>query len=792
MQSGRRQSPRSHPQVRPSMKRHCFLLVTALAVALSVAAQSPAPASGPAPRFDSWKIIGPGGGGTTISPAISPLDPNLIVEHSDMTGAYITHDGGQSWRMFNLRSGLETFAFDPSNPRRIYAGGAALWRSDDTGQTWSMLFPDPARKTVEHQNGDHSVYSLTSEDENFVKGDKISQIVVDPKDSNTVHVAYWDPTVEGTTLMLTKDGGKTFHQEHDFLGDTLLLLTYVGGDRVAVGVHGIYRGHAETAKAIGGAGETVASAGASAEPGGIAIYATTSSGQLFVSEDAGADWQDRSPALGQGGGQFGALAVAATNGQIAYVGFRGLTMGERPEDAYNGIAKTVDAGKNWTIVFRESNKPAANLSGSWIEQRADSSTFEGSKSIIFDAPYSLSVSPTNPEICYATDLFRTYRTLDGGKTWAQVNSTHTADNRWTTRGLDVTTSYGIQFDPFDPKHIFIDYTDIGAFQSYNGGQSWESATTGIQDEWRNTTYWLDFDPAVKGLMWGAFSYIHDLPRPKMWRHKEISEYTGGIAVSTDGGKHWAPSGTGTDETAFTHILVDPVSPVGQRYLYASAFGIGVYKSKDNGKTWELKNIGIAERSPYAWRIIRANDGVLYLIIARGNEGRAGTTGGGGAVYKSIDEAEHWKPVNLPGGVNGPTGLAIDPRNSRHMYLSAWGQEHADIDVGGGVYETTDGGWSWKLSFGKSQHVYDVTIDPKSPDTLYICGFDAAAYRTTDAGLHWDRIRGYNFKWGHRVIIDPEDPSKIYITTFGGSVWHGPAAGDPKATEDILTPVPIAQ
>jgi hypothetical protein len=86
----------------------------------------------------------------------------------------------------------------------------------------------------------------------------------------------------------------------------------------------------------------------------------------------------------------------------------------------------------------------------------------------------------------------------------------------------------------------------------------------------------------------------------------------------------------------------------------------------------------------------------------------------------------------------------------------------------------------------------VTIDPKAPDTLYICGFDAAAYRSTDAGAHWTHIPGYNFKWGHRVIVDPNDASKIFITTFGGGVWHGPAAGDPGATEDLVTPVAAAQ
>ena len=41
---------------------------------------------GPAPRFDAWRIIGPGGGGTMIAPTISPHDSNIVIEHCDMTG----------------------------------------------------------------------------------------------------------------------------------------------------------------------------------------------------------------------------------------------------------------------------------------------------------------------------------------------------------------------------------------------------------------------------------------------------------------------------------------------------------------------------------------------------------------------------------------------------------------------------------------------------------------------------------------------------------------------------------
>src|ERR1035438_5423720 len=128
--------------------------------AIALAATKP----GPAPRFDPWTIVGPGGGGTMIAPTISPHDPRIVVEHCDMTGAYITLDGAQSWRMFNLRTVVETLAFDSRNPRVIYAGNAALWRSADTGRTWSMVFPDPTKNTVEHQNGDHAEYSLTTGD----------------------------------------------------------------------------------------------------------------------------------------------------------------------------------------------------------------------------------------------------------------------------------------------------------------------------------------------------------------------------------------------------------------------------------------------------------------------------------------------------------------------------------------------------------------------------------------------------------------------------------------------------
>jgi photosystem II stability/assembly factor-like uncharacterized protein len=237
--------------------------------------------------------------------------------------------------------------------------------------------------------------------------------------------------------------------------------------------------------------------------------------------------------------------------------------------------------------------------------------------------------------------------------------------------------------------------------------------------------------------------------------------------------------------ATTHVLVDPTSPKGRRTLYATGFGRGVHKSVDGGATWVAKNTGIEQPQPFAWRITRAGDGTLYLVVARRSErGEIGDERDG-ALYRSTDGAEGWTRLTLPTGTNGPNGLAVDPKDPRRLYLAAWGRATPGGDTGGGIFVSSDAGVRWKPVLPAYQHVYDVTIDPRDPSVLYASGFDQSAFRSTDRGETWTRIRGFNFKWGQRVIPDPRDPAKIYVTTYGGGVWHGPALGDPQAAEDVV-------
>jgi photosystem II stability/assembly factor-like uncharacterized protein len=810
------------------MKRSSIGLLTlstcAAAAVLAATAGSDIGPTRPA-RHDAWHVIGPGGGGTMRRPAISPHDPEVVILGCDMTGAYLTHDGGASWRMVNFGSVPTAFAFDPAQPSTVYAGASAVYRSDDSGRTWRMVLPNPARNTVVRSIGDHGDRVLFTEDPAYPGSGRsvtIHAITVDEDDPARVYVAASaaDSPVPGTpaspTLLLgSTDGGRTWARATAFASERFFALHAGsrGGDPGvrAIGETGVYLGAFGVWQHYPAPGDgrfTSGSFGRDPRSRVVFAYATLplTSGPIGIaggvqeSEDGGRTWRTangslltavreivRGEAWGPAKGSRPSLGPVAASSRfplVACVGLRGIRLTGRGDDLFNGIAKTTDGGRTWSVVHAESDRPSANLGPSWIEARAA----EDGHSVWFDAPYDLAVAPADPDVAFATDLFRTYRTVDGGRSWAQVNSERRGDDRWTTRGLDVTTTYAVQFDPHEPKRVFIAYTDIGLFRSEDGGETWTGSSTGIPTRWRNTAYWLAFDPDVKDLVFGGFSGTHDLPRPKMWRRTDPARFRGGVAVSTDGGRCWTVSNAGMEESAITHVLLDPRSPKGSRTLYAAAFGRGVYKSTDNGRSWSLKNAGLApdpRNQPFAWRLTLAPDGTLYLVVARRSErGRIGDRDDG-ALYRSTDGAGRWQPVPLPGGTNGPNALTVDPDDPRRLYLSAWGVTHPDGDTGGGIFLSTDAGATWRNVLPEAQHVYDVTVDPRDPRLLYACGFDQAAFRSTDRGETWARIQGFNFKWGQRVVPDPADASKIYVTTFGGSVWHGPALGDPSAIEDVV-------
>ncbi|HSU58645.1 MAG TPA: hypothetical protein VLI55_04970 [Bryobacteraceae bacterium] len=726
-------------------------------------------------RPGDFQIIGPGGGGAMFNPTVSPHDENTVLVSCDMTGAYITHDGGRSWRMFNLRGTVRFFAFDPVNPKTLYAYVTGLWRSTDDGETWNLVYPKPSAVRGIRMNSDHADETIVADPDPL---GRIATFAIDPADSKILYAAAGRD--KSTALYVSRDFGASWQQESTLPEAPLRMwidphsppqarsLYLVGPHKVVIknstGLHDF--------PAPGTARITDATAGFNSQAAPV-IY-VISNEQAFVSSDEGKSWQ-QSRLPGESA-SVRAVATSLRHPEIAYLSYHHLNLhGKR----WFGVAKTEDAGSTWKLVWQESETAAPNIHDAWITARLGPAWAEN--------PLMLGVADQNPNLCYGTDFGRTMQTVDGGANWKAVYSREVSSGMWTTTGLDVTTNYGIHFDPFDTNRQFITYTDIGLFRSEDGGKSWVSSTHGVPRKWLNTTYWVVFDPDVKGRMWSANSYTHDLPRPKMWRHNSVQNFMGGICRSDDGGRSWVKSNAGMPETAVTHVLLDPTSSKDHRVLYAAAFGRGVYKSVDDGRTWAQKNNGITQAEPFAWRLTRGPDGTLYLVLARRSEDGSIGNAGDGALYKSTDSAESWQPVPLPSGVNGPNGLAVDPKSPQRLYLAAWTRATASLHgEGGGIYISDNGGHTWHEVLDRDQHVYDITIDTRTPNVMYAAGFESSAWRSQDRGDHWTRIPGFNFKWGHRVILDPKDPGKIYVTTFGGSVWHGSVNGKP-AIVDIATP-----
>jgi len=726
-----------------------------------------------------WRIIGPGGGGAMFHPAISPHDPRRVLVACDMTGSYVTGDGGKSWRMFNLSSAARFFVFDPSDPNTLYAGAEGLWRSGDAGRSWSLIYPDPRSLQGLQMPGDHADVRIVT---NAGPAPAVTALAVDPASSNGLYAAIHSEA--GRDVYFSADRGRTWKaiRRLNEPADRLYIDPRSPREDRSIYVLGrsgvVIREQGKWIDRPGPESSAFIDVALGFRPGGPPILYGLTESRILLSSDAGATWH--ASELPGSSAQFRTIATSENHGEVAYISFSGLRLnGER----YMGVARTSDAGATWRLVSKDTARAASpNVHDAWIDRRFGPEWGEN--------PLSLGVSPRDPNICYATDLGRTLRTLDGGNTWEAVYSRRTKGEAYTTTGLNVTTAYGVHFDPFNPRRIFITYTDIGLFRSEDGGTSWISSTQGVPKDWLNTTYWVAFDPDVQGRMWAAASWTHDLPRPKMWRHASPSSFRGGVLISDDGARSWRTSNAGMPPSAITHIVLDPGSPKNARVLYAAACGRGVFKSVDGGKYWVLKNRGIEGNEPLAWRLALASGGTLYLVVARRSEHGEIGDGFDGALYKSTDGAEHWSKMNLPAGVNGPNGILPDAHDPKHLYLAAWRRATDEPEAGGGIFFSADGGETWTNVLARDQHIYDITEDPRVPGTFYACGFESSAWRSLDYGRTWSRIRGYNFKWGHRVIPDPADPSRIYITTFGGGVWHGPGAGDPHSMEDFVSP-PVA-
>ena len=778
---------------------------------------------------DAWLILGPGGGGCVHTLTVNPHRPDTLVVSCDMTAGYLTHNGGRSWREFNLKSRQYAYAFDPRDPDTLYIGTSGLFRSTDNGTTWRLLFPDPKKVTGETRLGDEANHTFLSSD-NW-PGGTIHAILIDPLQPEHLFIAikkggaiqpvdiFYGKKKEGLLIFSSTDRGSLWKKHAELEATDIHLLAFDPASPVRARVlvafteKGMTRitadgeAHPVTlpASIVGlrhascGVVPVSARAGVNSGNGKTVFYisALVKTGKsryasmVWKSANLGETWDKASgletndPSDPPVFSQVSACACDARRLWLIAEKFPEMDeSGTRVER--HGILRSDDGGLSWewAVKMGDDHDPS-NRAGGWAERAYGSNwgDLKGDEQISPKGRFAwdLVASPVDPDVAYTMDFSTIFKTGNAGATWDQLVTNLHPDGSASSRGIDVLSAYGVFFDPFDPQHIVLPLTDVGVFHSLNGGRTWKHALAGVPREWINTCYWMVFDPQVRGRAWSAWSAMHDIPRIKMFQETFFARDQGGICKTDDSLQTWEPSAQGLPGRSLcTHILLDPSSPAGKRTLYAAVFNGGVYKSTDDGGTWSPRNNGLDPHNPFAWRLALLPDGTLYLVVVKnflkGHEA-------GGAIYRSTDGAGTWEPVLLPEGVDFPNDLTFDP--SGRLYLACWSRLAGEKNIGGGAYASDDGGQTWTRIFDPAAHVYTVTVDPASSATLYLSTFHAAVHRSDDHGASWRRLTGCNFQWNQRPVPDPRYPGMLYLTTFGSSVWYGPAQPAADAFEDII-------
>ncbi len=260
----------------------------------------------------------------------------------------------------------------------------------------------------------------------------------------------------------------------------------------------------------------------------------------------------------------------------------------------------------------------------------------------------------------------------------------------------------------------------------------------------------------------------------------VATASSGVWKTTNKGTTYEPIFDGEGSYSIGCVTLDPSNPntvwvgSGENNNQRSvAYGDGIYKSQDGGKSW--KNMGL-KKSEHISRIAvdPRNSNIIYV----GAYGPVWSEGGERGVYKSIDGGETWKNVKSVSDYTGCNDIVMDPRDSKVLYAS-FHQRMRKVHsyIGGGpessLWKSVDGGETWtKLSGGlPSGDLGRIGLDisPVNPDYLYVVieanDGKGGIYRSTNRGLNWEKRSG-TFTSGNyynEMACDPHNVDKIYIT-----------------------------
>jgi photosystem II stability/assembly factor-like uncharacterized protein len=129
---------------------------------------------------------------------------------------------------------------------------------------------------------------------------------------------------------------------------------------------------------------------------------------------------------------------------------------------------------------------------------------------------------------------------------------------------------------------------------------------------------------------------------------------------------------------------------------SSYSGLGVYKSTNNGKTWEY--LGLPESHHIGRIVVSPVDTSTILVAALGHLYSENKERG---IYKTTDGGKTWKQTLFVNENAGGIDLLYNPNKPNEWYAAIWERTRRAWDFtesgkGSGIYKSVDNGTTWTL------------------------------------------------------------------------------------------------
>ena len=244
---------------------------------------------------------------------------------------------------------------------------------------------------------------------------------------------------------------------------------------------------------------------------------------------------------------------------------------------------------------------------------------------------------------------------------------------------------------------------------------------------------------------------------------------------------WVLAASGLPAEQVEALAVDPSNPmtVYAGFLDATmgvgaGVGGGIYRTSNGGTSWSAANDGVVVPG-----VVASGPPAIFSLSIDKLQPQTLYAGGDYGLWKSIDGGASWSSFGgvADGGDQAPdlnasqTVVAVDPNNSKHVYVGA----HF------GLYVTSDAGSTWNnLLPGPPVNAGEIAFDPVHAGTVYARAdgnYERITNDTQVTGLDTAQMTG------NSGVVDPTGALYLYaaettsttieevlVSTDEGSTW----------------------